>query len=46
MRTSMIAIFLVSLVVCGILLVHVFRKRHKRSKEDWYIEQLTDIDEL
>lgn len=46
MRTSMIAIFLVGLVVCGILLVHVFRKRHKRSKEDWYIEQLTDIDEL
>ena len=46
MKTSMVAIFLVGLVTCGILLVHFFRRRHKRSKEDWYIEQLTDIDEL
>ena len=46
MKTSMFAIFLVGVLACGILLVHVFRKRQKRSKEDWYIEQLTDIDEL
>lgn len=45
-RTSIFAIFLVGLVTCAILLVHFFRRRRKRSKEDWYIEQLTDIDEL
>lgn len=45
-KTSMFGIFLVGLVTCSIFLVHLFRRRHKKSKEDWYIEQLTDIDEL
>uniref|UniRef100_A0A7S2Z7V4 Uncharacterized protein n=1 Tax=Chloropicon laureae TaxID=464258 RepID=A0A7S2Z7V4_9CHLO len=46
MKTSALGIFLVGLVVCGIFMVHFYRKKHKKSKEDWYIEQLTDIDEL
>ena len=45
-KTSMFAIFLVALVTCTILLVQLVRRRQKKSKEDWYIEQLTDIDEL
>jgi hypothetical protein len=45
-KTSMIAIFLVAVATCGILLVQLVRRRQKKSKEDWYIEQLTDIDEL
>mmetsp|Transcript_6043 Transcript_6043/g.11085 ORF Transcript_6043/g.11085 Transcript_6043/m.11085 type:complete len:307 (+) Transcript_6043:267-1187(+) len=46
MKTSLFGIFLVGVLTCCILLVHFFRKRQKKSKEDWYIEQLTDIDEL
>lgn len=45
-KTSMIAIFLVAVATCAILLVQLIRRRQKKSKEDWYIEQLTDIDEL
>lgn len=43
---AFVSIFLVLVTGVVIVIAQRVRQRRRRSKEEWYIEQLTDIDEL